>query len=764
MHVSYVVYPTTSHAFLSPRRWRSGFALPQSRHTSHVCPLLSRATSSIGRLATTTITPFLPLRLHPTRQDTREGGSSPPNSCTPSMEAASARYAARDRFSFPTEPAATPLQRYIQNACSPENFEPNLALSLEITDLINQKKGGAPREAAISIVGHVNHRNPNVSLLALALLDICVKNCGYPFHLQISTKEFLNELVRRFPERPPIRTTRVQNRILELIEEWRRTICETSKYKEDLGFIRDMHRLLTYKGYQFPEVRREDAAVLNPSDNLKSAEEMEAEERAAQSAKLQELIRRGTPHDLQEANKLMKVMAGYDTRHKTDYRAKAAGEVAQIQQKAKLLEEMLQGYKPGDEIKEGDVFEELANALASAHPKIQKMCEEESEDTEAVAKLFEINDSINRTIQRYKLIKKGDLSGANAIPKGTLGVSGAGVKKGPHNELSLIDFGGPDDEPPAPQATAPSGSQNNGAAQPAPKAPIGNALEDDLLGLNMGDGNYGQGGGISLGSGSNGTANIMAQFQSPQVAPNSIFSSSQQYNAPKRDLLSGFATSSATQPSSKASTPIPSISQQQHHITHQAKLSDPFASLATPPRQSSPFQYQSKSPVPPPAAAAATLDLLGGGVTAAPAPTAGTSNGGDDEWTFSSSLPDQPHEMTVTNATSHIQATFTVARTSENELTIHSRISNQVNQTITDLTFQLAVTKGYSLNLQPQSSRTLAPKQRDGITQTIRLQGVERGKGTSVKMRWRASYNIAGKAGKHEAKNENGEIVGLGVA
>src|ERR1700742_3899596 len=184
------------------------------------------------------------------------------------MEAVSARMAARDRFGVP-DAGPSPLQRYIQQACSPENFEPNLALNLEISDLINSKRGTAPREAAVTIVGYINHRNPNVSLLALNLLDICVKNCGYPFHLQISTKEFLNELVRRFPERPPIRTTRTQTKILELIEEWRRTICETSKYKEDLGFIRDMHRLLSYKGYVFPEVRREDAAVLNSSDVCK---------------------------------------------------------------------------------------------------------------------------------------------------------------------------------------------------------------------------------------------------------------------------------------------------------------------------------------------------------------------------------------------------------------------------------------------------------------------------------------------------------------
>ena len=84
---------------------------------------------------------------------------------------------------------------------------------------------------------------------------------------------------------------------------------------------------------------------------------MEEEEKAAQSAKLQELIRRGGPQDLQEANRLMKVMAGFDTRYKTDYRAKAAEEVGKVQQKARLLEERLQGVKPGDKIAEGDVFE-----------------------------------------------------------------------------------------------------------------------------------------------------------------------------------------------------------------------------------------------------------------------------------------------------------------------------------------------------------------------------------------------------------------------
>ncbi|KAG9650451.1 hypothetical protein KCU64_g9069, partial [Aureobasidium melanogenum] len=106
-----------------------------------------------------------------------------PTSTLPIVEAASARYAARDRWVNDGPAPQTPLQRYIHNACDPQNFEPNLALNLEIADLINAKKGNAPREAAVAIVQYVNHRNPNVSMLALTLLDICVKNCGYAFHL-----------------------------------------------------------------------------------------------------------------------------------------------------------------------------------------------------------------------------------------------------------------------------------------------------------------------------------------------------------------------------------------------------------------------------------------------------------------------------------------------------------------------------------------------------------------------------------------------------
>jgi ADP-ribosylation factor-binding protein GGA len=232
----------------------------------------------------------------------------------------------------------------------------------------------SPREAAMLIVQAVNHRNPHVSLLAIGLLDTLVQMCGYPFHLQISTKEFLNELVRRFPERPPPFPGPVMSRILELIHSWKEGICVDSRWRDDLGNIRDMHRLLSFKGYRFRDMTRTAPGPTTSvrltarhlhilrstfSQNLKSAEELESEDREAQSAKLQELIRRGTPRDLAAAQELMKSLAGANPDAKPDYRSQALTELNKLEQKVILLHEMLDNVdtERGESFAKGDVYD-----------------------------------------------------------------------------------------------------------------------------------------------------------------------------------------------------------------------------------------------------------------------------------------------------------------------------------------------------------------------------------------------------------------------
>ena len=391
---------------------------------------------------------------------------------------------------------------------------------------------------------------------------------------------------------------------------------------------------------------------------------MEEEERAAQSAKLQELIRRGGPDDLQEANRLMKVMAGYDTKHKTDYRAKAAEEVGKVQQKAKILEEMLQGYQQGDVIKEGDVFQELANALQSAQPKIQKMCEEESDDSEAVGKLLEINDSIHRTVERYKLIRAGDLAAAAKIPRGTLGTS-TGVGKTADNELSLIDFGGDEGGGDAAAAGPAATTQGGGAAGTGGT----DSIEDDLMGLSI-DSTYGQGGGIALGLG-NATAGP-AQWAGPAAQPAAFSAVASQSPSPAPSTAFSQQPQSAQQQLQQLQQP-----QQQPAPAPQQAALDPFASIASiGQRQPSPSSLQ---------------PLQSAGRPLVAAQTSATAD--NDEWTFASSLPESSSEIVVAQDTVDIVLAVTRAAGAEGGLSLVARFSNTSASTVSDLTFQVAVTK-----------------------------------------------------------------------
>ncbi|TID26252.1 hypothetical protein CANINC_002784 [Pichia inconspicua] len=302
------------------------------------------------------------------------------------------------------------LLRRIHRACRPTLDEPNIALNLEICDLVNTKPT-LPREACITVVKLINSRDPQVSELALTLLDYLVKNCGYPVHLQISRKEFLNELVKRFPERPPPAYSRTQRLILGTISEWVHTICKTSRYKDDLTYIKDMYRLLKSKGYDFPAVKKDDAAVLNPSDAIKSIEEIQREERLIQSAKLQELIRRGRPQDLKEANDLMKIMSGFkEDESLEETKQKLYDDLEKLNRKIDLLNEMLDNATNSGVLnKNDDTLHELISTVKVSQPRVQKIIEEE-QDSNEMNKLLLLNDKINNTLIRIGQLKGEDVS------------------------------------------------------------------------------------------------------------------------------------------------------------------------------------------------------------------------------------------------------------------------------------------------------------------------------------------------------------------
>lgn len=381
-------------------------------------------------------------------------------------------------------------------------------------------------------------------------------------------------------------------------------------------------------------------------------------------------------------------------------------------------------------------MQELVSALASAHPKIQKMCEEESEDAEAVSKLLEINDSIHRTIERYKLMKAGNIEAANKIEKGTLGTT-TGVGKNAANELSLIDF---DPEPSAPTAS----SNTNGSLMDAGTGASAQAkpttVEDDLLGLSLDDSSPGQMGSISLGpTATFGSASTSVFANNPQFSQGQAPPPAPQTSPkPNYDV---FASLTSALPPSKPSTPVPTLSQQRP--SSQAAL-DPFAALVSggshpaTPRASTPLQSLAQ-----PAGAVPQAQGAAGGA-------------GEDEWLFESALP-TPSIVQVHS--SSIKIEFEPRRVpGQSAIQITAYFSNTTHQRITGLHFQVAVEKSYTLQLKPQSGRELTPKSERSLRQEILLNGVPEGKGNAVKMRFKVSYALNG-----QPQEEQGTVPPLGV-
>lgn len=66
--------------------------------------------------------------------------------------------------------------------------------------------------------------------------------------------------------------------------------------------------------------------------------------------------------------------------------------------------------------------------------------------------------------------------------------------------------------------------------------------------------------------------------------------------------------------------------------------------------------------------------------------------------------------------------------------------------------------QAYTLQLRPQSGREIAGLQQNGVQQEMLLEGIETGKGNSVKIRFKVSYRIGA-----EAKEEQGMVPPLGI-
>ncbi|XP_062347279.1 target of Myb1 membrane trafficking protein isoform X3 [Cinclus cinclus] len=115
-------------------------------------------------------------------------------------------------------PFSSPVGQRIERATDGSLRSEDWALNMEICDIINETEEG-PKDAFRAIKKRiVGNKNFHEVMLALTVLETCVKNCGHRFHVLVSSQDFVEGVLVRtiLPKNNP--PAIVHDKVLTLIQ------------------------------------------------------------------------------------------------------------------------------------------------------------------------------------------------------------------------------------------------------------------------------------------------------------------------------------------------------------------------------------------------------------------------------------------------------------------------------------------------------------------------------------------------------------------
>ncbi|KAM3914723.1 target of Myb1 membrane trafficking protein [Leptodactylus fuscus] len=145
-------------------------------------------------------------------------------------------------------PFATPVGQRIEKATDGSLRSEDWALNMEICDIINETEEG-PKDSIRALKKKiVGNKNFQEVMLALTVLEACVKNCGHRFHVLAANQEFVEGVLVKtiLPKNNP--PAIVHDKVLNLIQAW----ADAFRSSPDLTGVVAVYEDLRRKGLEFP--------------------------------------------------------------------------------------------------------------------------------------------------------------------------------------------------------------------------------------------------------------------------------------------------------------------------------------------------------------------------------------------------------------------------------------------------------------------------------------------------------------------------------
>uniref|UniRef100_A0A667YDK4 Target of myb1 like 2 membrane trafficking protein n=1 Tax=Myripristis murdjan TaxID=586833 RepID=A0A667YDK4_9TELE len=145
-------------------------------------------------------------------------------------------------------PYSTPVGQCIERATDGGLQNEDWTLNMEICDIINETEEG-PKDAVRALKKRLSgNKNYREVMLALTVLETCVKNCGHRFHVQVANRDFIDGVLVKIISPKTNPPTIVQDKVLALIQAW----ADAFRSSPDLTGVVHIYEELKRKGIEFP--------------------------------------------------------------------------------------------------------------------------------------------------------------------------------------------------------------------------------------------------------------------------------------------------------------------------------------------------------------------------------------------------------------------------------------------------------------------------------------------------------------------------------
>ncbi|XP_061844167.1 target of Myb1 membrane trafficking protein-like isoform X2 [Nerophis lumbriciformis] len=289
---------------------------------------------------------------------------------------------------------STPVGQRIERATSGFLQSEDWGLNMEICDIINETDEG-PRDAVKAIKKRiVGNKNFRQIMLALTVLESCVKNCGHRFHVLVASQDFVEGVLVRaiLPKHNP--PTALHDRVLSLIQSW----ADAFRTSPSLAGVVYVYDDLRRRGLEFPMT---DLDALSPIHTpSRTVPEMETPETTEVSPR-QSQPQSPSSCPSQNTSPVSQPIEQPNTLS-AEQKEKLQREVALVKGNLTVMSEMLNELKPGQSpLNDTELLQQLYSVCKNMQTRVVELIPQ-LQDEGLIEELLVVNDDLNNAFIRYE--------------------------------------------------------------------------------------------------------------------------------------------------------------------------------------------------------------------------------------------------------------------------------------------------------------------------------------------------------------------------